>query len=282
MNFLELDCLDKEQIFQIFNIAKNIKNEYNKNYLKGMTFVLFFPESSIRTRVTFEMALKNLGAEIILFPSTTLDKREETKDVIGYLKNWVNGIIVRHSDFNKIEEMNKYSGIPVINAMSSKNHPCEIMSDLFSLNELNKDFLELKYVFIGGKGNIAYSWMEAARILDLEFIHISENNEKMKDNDANYSFTTSLIDGIKNADVILTDPLPKHMRNKEYYNKYQLTKKHLEYCNKNIIVNPCPPFYRGEEIEASIIDSKAFVGYEFKKNLLYVQQAIILYCLNIL
>lgn len=280
MNFTSISELSKEEVNKIIEIADKVKNTH-KSPLSEKTFVLFFPESSIRTRLSFEKGINNLGGQVILFPPSTLDKREEIIDVQKYIENWASCIIVRHSDYNKILELTKNSKIPIINAMTSYNHPCEILSDIYSISKIRKDYTTLSYTFVGENGNIANSWVNIAKILNLKFNHVSTKENRIQTNSENYFFTTELEEVLPSSDIVLTDPLSKNSRNEEYYRKYQITLPRMNQCKKNAILNPCPPFFRGEEVSADVIDSEYFVGYEFKENLLNVQQAIILYSLKI-
>jgi ornithine carbamoyltransferase len=145
---------------------------------------------------------------------------------------------------------------------------------------MRRDYQSLTYTFVGENGNIGNTWRIAAEILDLILNHVSTKNNRMKADDHNYTFTTNLDDVLSSTDVVLTDPLSKEMRIHEYIDKYQITLKRMKQCKNNSILNPCPPFFRGEEVSEDVINSKYFVGYGFKKNLLYVQQSIILYCLR--
>ncbi len=103
----------------------------------------------------------------------------------------------------------------------------------------------------------------------------------MQKNDKNYAFFTNLDMVLPESDVVLTDPLPKELRVPEYLNAYQITLDRMMKTRKNALLNPCPPFFRDEEVSADVIESDYFVGHDFKQNLIYVQQAIILYCLGI-
>lgn len=131
--------------------------------MSGKTFVLFFPESSIRTRLTFEKGINDLGGQTVFLPSTTLDKREKLTDVVKYIENRANCIIVRHPENEKILGLSKNSNIPIINAMTSTNHPCEVLSDIYSISKIRDNYLELAYTFVGENGNIANSWMNIAK-----------------------------------------------------------------------------------------------------------------------
>jgi ornithine carbamoyltransferase len=279
MNLLDISELSSQQITGIFQLADRLKLKNDKNSLVGKTFILFFPESSLRTRITFEKGIKELGGECVLFPPETLDKREELSDIINYLENWADGVIVRHPDFSKIRELSSRSSIPIINAMTSHNHPCEILSDLYSICRIRENFKELVYTFVGTSGNICKSWADVATVMDLNFNHVCTRGHELGNGSPNYKFHTELEDILMKSDVILTDSLPKELRTNEYINKYQITLERMKLTKKNAILNPCPPFFRGEEISGDAISSDYFVGYSFKTNLLYVQQAIVLYCL---
>jgi len=279
MNLLDINELSSLQIDNIFQLADRLIFENDKHALHGKTFILFFPESSLRTRITFEKGIKQLGGECILFSPETLNKREKLQDVIHYMENWADGIIVRHSDFSKIQELCNHSAIPVINAMTSENHPCEILSDLYAIRHKRANFKELVYTFVGPPSNIFKSWMDISKVCDLKFNHVCTSEYRLGGDTRNYTFHTELKDVLMDSDVILTDSLPDELRTIEYIDKYQITLARMKLARKNAIVNPCPPFFRGEEISGDTISSDYFVGYEFKKNLLYVQQAIVLYCL---
>ena len=275
-SLIRLHDYTPRNILEIFSLANKIQQGEYANYLQGKTVVLFFPTSSIRTRVTFEKSIYILGGQSILFPSDVLDKKEEIKDVMGYLNNWADCIVVRHSNISLIDEMAKYSSVPVINAMTSVNHPCEILSDLYALSKLRENYLSLNYLFVGAKGNIGLAWKEAADILGLSLTQCCPINYEIDKVYVEYNIEKAIL----GKDIILTDPLSKEMV--QDFKNYQVTKELMTSANRDALLNPCPPFYRGEEVSADVIDSKYFVGYEFKKALLYVQQAIILFNMQIL
>ena len=277
MNFIRVTDMTVQDIKRIFTVADSLRTGGAITSLSGRTAVMFFPESSIRTRITFEKGLHCMGITPILFPSSALDKREDIADVTGYIENWADLLIIRHPSIEKIESISKCSQIPVINAMTSQNHPCEILSDIYSIRNRKADFDKLVYTFVGENSNILHSWIEASEILGFRLNHVSLPENEADDAGKNYSFFTDISDVISETDVLLTDPLTEKYRNEEYYSKYQITLKILQKGKNDLLFNPCPPFYRGEEVSNDAIGSSCFVGYSFKKNLLYVQQAIMAY-----
>ncbi len=128
-SFVRLTDFSKEELFEIFRIADSIENY--EEFLKGKTIVMFFPPASIRTRVSFEKGIYLLGGQSILFDSSALDKKEDIRDVCGYLQNWADAVVVRHRDIHLIQKMAEFMKAPVINALTDENHPCEMLSDIY-------------------------------------------------------------------------------------------------------------------------------------------------------
>ena len=272
-NLIRLTDYKAKDVYEIFDIADEIIQGKYKDILNGKTVVLFFPNSSIRTRVTFEKGIRLLGGQAVLFPSDTLDKRENSKDVIGYLNNWADVIVVRHKDIAMLETMSQYSKVPVINALTAINHPCEMVADLYALSKIRKDFTKDKYLFCGLKGNIGLAWKEAADVMGFELSQCCADGYEME----GVPVYHNIVDAIIGKDIVCTDSLPSDVLEKS--SGCQVTKAVMEKANKGAVLNPCPPFYRGEEVSGDVIDSEYFVGYEFKKYLLEIQQAVIIYCM---
>lgn len=273
-NLISLTDLQASDIYEIFHIADEISAGKYDGFLRGKSAVLFFPAASIRTRVTFEKGIWLLGGQPILFPSDALDKREETRDVFGYLNNWADLIVIRHKDIRLLEEAARYADVPVINAMTDKNHPCEILADLYSLSKMRDDFLHDKYLFCGKNGNIGLAWKEASEALGFELSQCCSAGYEMDGVQVFHEIETA----VRGKDIICTDSLSAEEL--DDFKDCQVTKEVMALANKNAVLNPCPPFYRGEEVSADAIESEYFVGYVFKKNLLVVQQAVMVWCMN--
>ena len=214
-----------------------------------------------------------LGGQPILFPTETLDKKEDLKDVCGYLNNWADMIIVRHKDIHVLEKMAKYSEVPVINAMTDSNHPCEIVTDMYSLSKIRDNFVKDKYLFCGKSGNIGLAWKEASEVMGFDLSQCCGVGYEM-DGVKTYH---SIKEAVRGKDIVCTDSLPAEILSD--FRECQVTREIMDMANENAVLNPCPPFYRGEEVSDDVIESEYFVGYEFKKNLLAVQQAVMIWCM---
>lgn len=273
-HMIRLSDFTKEEVLQILNIADEIKQGKYKNYLHGKTVVMFFPPSSIRTRVTFEKGIYLLGGQAILFTPETLDKKEETKDVVGYLNNWVDAVIVRHKDICLLEQMTVNAKMPIINAMTDRNHPCEMMADMYALSKMRDNFMNDKYLFVGAAGNIWYAWKEAAELMGFSLEQCCPDGYEIE----GLVTYRNLDDAVPGKDIICTDSLSSDKL--VDFKDYQVTRSHMNHANKNAVLNPCPPFYRGEEVASDVIDSNYFVGYHFKESLLEIQQAIIIFLMK--
>ena len=273
-NFIRLTDYTASDIYDIFRLTDEVMQGKYHDILKRKSVVLFFSSASIRTRVTFEKGIYLLGGQPILFPTETLDKKEDLKDVCGYLNNWADMIIVRHKDINVLDKLAKYSKVPVINAMTDSNHPCEIVTDMYSLSKIRDNFVNDKYLFCGKSGNIGLAWKEASEVMGFDLAQCCGAGYEM-DGVKTYH---SIKEAVKGKDIVCTDSLPAEIL--EDFRECQVTKEIMDMANENAVLNPCPPFFRGEEVSDDVIESEYFVGYEFKRNLLAVQQAVMIWCME--
>lgn len=273
-HLIRLTNYKKEDIYNIFSIADELADGRHTDILKGKSVVMFFPNSSIRTRVTFEKGIYLLGGQPILFPTETLDKKEDLKDVCGYMNNWADAVIVRHKNIGVLEKLAEYSAVPVINAMTDVNHPCEILSDMYALSKIRDDFTKDRYLFVGKNGNIGLAWKEAAEVMGFELEQCCANGYEIDGLKVHYNIS----EAVEGKDIICTDSLPSDVIGD--FGNCRVTKEIMDTANRGAVLNPCPPFYRGEEVSDDAVASEYFVGYGFKKRLLEVQQAVIIYLLR--
>ena len=232
-HLVHLTDFKAEDIYEIFHIADELQQGLYRDILKGKTVVLFFPSSSIRTRVTFEKGIYLLGGQSILFPTETLDKKEALQDVCGYLNNWADLIIVRHKDIRILKEMAKYSAVPVINAMTDVNHPCEVLSDMYALSKIRKDFTKDKFLFCGKKGNMGLAWQEASWVCGFDLEQCCGEGYEIQGLKVHYSIQAA----VKGKDIVCTDSLPESVL--PDFKDCQVTKEIMEMFYKGFYLLWC-------------------------------------------
>lgn len=289
-DFLNIKSLERREVTDLLALAYELKekNRRGDTYtpLLGKSVILSFPPTSLRTRVSFEVALSQLGAHAFNLP-IEFEAKDTVEDKVGHLNCWIDYLVIREPKQALIEKIASIAEFSVVNAMSRESHPCEILGDLQAIQELKGKLNELKFVFVGARGNICNTWFEAAGKLDLnltlvcpegyeiatELYSYAKNNSK-----GEILITNDIETGVRGANVILTDGLPVNSENKTEYNKfmpYTVNLEMLKYAHKDCIVNPCPPSVRGNEIAAEIFESRHFIGYRAKENLLHMQKAIL-------
>lgn len=236
------------------------------------TAALFFPPSSLRTRVAFESGAWRMGLQPIPFPPETLDKPEALEDVAAHLAQWADIAVVRHPSIEVLEGLAAAGTLPIVNAMTDVNHPCEVLSDFYALAG-DSDPIRLRYVFVGAVGNIGRAWWEAARAFGLDLVQCCPAELAIPE----AVITEDLNEAASTADVVITDGQGPHA---EALAPYRVTAAVLKRAPRGVRLNPCPPFVRGREVLADAIDHEAFVGYSFKAALRPVQQAVMAWALG--
>ncbi|MBI4721628.1 MAG: ornithine carbamoyltransferase [Candidatus Stahlbacteria bacterium] len=275
--------LNKKEIEELFSLTARLKRDRPKHEkpLTGKVFALVFEKPSLRTRVTFEAGIFELGGSAIyLSPQDIgLGKRESVKDVAQNLSLWVSGIVARVFAHQTIEELAKYATIPVINALSDYEHPCQALADLFTIYERFGTFRNLKFVYIGDGNNVCRSLMLLAEICELEmWVATPKGYEPHKKS----KVLNDPVEAIKDADVVYTDvwasmgqETEKEKRLK-IFNPFQLNKELMSYAKPGCLIMHCLPAHRGEEITAEVIDSPNSIVLEQAANRLHTQKALMM------
>lgn len=289
-DLVSIKMLTKEEIINLLYFADEMKkkNKRDEEYkpLKNKTVITSFPSTSLRTRISFEKGIFQLGGNPINM-QIEFDGKEPLEDKVGYLNCWIDYLVIRNPNQDIIQEIANQADFSVVNAMSKQSHPCEILSDLQAIKEMRNNLTDLKFVFAGEGANICNTWFEIAGKLDLNLTQVCpkgyEVNQKLfeyaRDNSkGEIKITNDIEEGLKHADIILTDGWPASKDNEEEFKKflpYQINLDKIKLADKDCIVNPCPPFTRGNEISGDIIKSQYFIGYRAKENLLHMQKAIL-------
>jgi len=286
--------LSSEEIWYLINKALSIKNA-NARYsdqLKGYTLGLLFDKVSTRTRLSFEVAMFRLGGNTIFVKSqdTQLSREESIKDTALVLSRYLDAIAIRTYEQGVVEDMAKWASIPVINALTDKFHPCQILSDLLTVVEKKSVLRGLKIAWVGDGNNVANSWIQAAKILGFElYLACPEGfwpaRELIDPLPHNIHMSSDPEFAAKDADVLNTDVWVsmgqegKRQEKIKAFRGFSIDKRLVSMAKKDVIVMHCLPAHRGEEISDEVMDGPNSVVFDQAENKLYMHQAILLWLL---
>jgi ornithine carbamoyltransferase len=291
-HFLSIEELDATTITQLLDQAVILKAErghHSSQPLGGQTWAMIFTKSSTRTRVSFEVGIRELGGFPMFLSKNDiqLGRGEPIKDTARVLGRMVHGAIIRTFDQQDVVEFSDVSGIPTINALTDDEHPCQILADLLTVRELIGTWKNKKIAFIGdGFSNMTISWMWAAKHLGFELHVASPENyappaEFLKKLNAPNVFVTSdPTSATKNAHVINTDVWlsmgQEDQKDKELvFGPFQVNSSLLENAATGHIVLHCLPAYRGKEISEEILELHANTIFQQAENRLHAQKAVL-------
>ena len=306
-NFLNISDLSAEELRSIINEAKTRKlkrKDFNKSAcdldkpFEGKSMVMIFEKPSTRTRISFDIAIKQLGgSSIILNPEGIHYGKgnESIKDTSKVLSEYSDIIMIRTSNHKNLEEFALHSEVPIINGLSEQSHPCQIMSDILTLEELKGEIKGKTIAWLGdGNNNMSNSLIEAASKFDFKLNigcpkKYSPNKKILKwasENHTDIKISKDPKDAIKDADCVMTDKWismndkVNKKAKKKILEKYQVNKKLMKYAKNNAIFMHCLPVGRGEEVTDEIIDGNQSVVWTQALNRVHAQKSIITWCLN--
>jgi len=299
-DFLTLDRLTEDELWGIFEHAKLLKEKHNKGEsytpLAGKTLAMIFEKSSTRTRVSFEAGMHQLGGHaIFLSPADTqISRGEEIKDTARTLSRYVDAIMIRTYRQETVEELAHWASIPVINGLTDMHHPCQVLADLFTVQETLGALKCLKIAYIGDGNNMANSLVEGAMKAGMNIsLACPEGYEPDKDiidrykgllNRQNLERIELVRDpaaAATGANVIYTDvwasmgqEAEAAKRAKEF-KRYQVNSKLIALARPDVLVMHCLPAHRGEEITDEVIEGSHSVVFDQAENRLHVQKALL-------
>lgn len=293
-HLLCIEELSKDRIWKIIDNAVSLKTErknggHEKKPLAGQTWAMIFTKSSTRTRVSFEVGIRELGGSVMFLSSNDiqLGRGEPIKDTARVLGRMVHGAIIRTFAQQDVVDFANYSGIPTINALTDDAHPCQILADLLTIRERIGTWEGKKIAFVGdGFNNMSRSWMWAAKQLNFELVIAAPQGclpteQYVERLDApNVSITTDPIAAVKDADVINTDVWlsmgQEDQQDKEkLFADYQVNSDLLHHAHSSHIVLHCLPAYRGKEITDKVLEAHADTIFQQAENRLHAQKSIL-------
>jgi len=296
-HLLTIEQLDPQDIQIILHEARQMKagrGKTNTSILAGQTWALLFTKASTRTRVSFEVGIHELGGNTIFLSAaeTQLGRGEPIRDTARVLGRMVHGAIIRTYAQSDVEEFARYAQIPTINALTDEEHPCQILSDIFTYEEKRGSIKGKKIAFIGdGACNVARSWMWAAKKLQFQ-LYIASPKEYFPPQEvllktADYvTCTTDPLEAARGAEVLYTDvwvSMGKESESQERllrFTGYQINKTLLSVAKPDALVMHCLPAYRGKEIDEETFEAHAKTIFDQAENRLHVQKAILKWALS--
>jgi len=283
------------EVEQLVKDTIKSKKEAWPQVLAGKNIALLFEKPSLRTRMSFELAVHQLGGyAIYMSPEEIgLGKRESVPDVAHVLSRYVQGVIARTFLHRTLETMAEYASIPVINAISDYEHPCQAMADLVTIYERKGKFKGLNLAFIGDGNNVANSLLIGCAMVGINFLIATPQEYSLKDNvlriankyaeqtDSHIMLLEEPAMAAKDADVIYTDVWTSMGQEEEYeqrriaFAEYQVNEKLLSYAKKDAIVMHPLPAHHGEEVGVGIIDKYRSVIFDQAENRLHFQRTLL-------
>tara|TARA_B100001750_G_scaffold53174_1_gene40386 strand:+ start:23779 stop:24693 length:915 start_codon:yes stop_codon:yes gene_type:complete len=295
-DFLSLIDLDSDQIGFLLSNAINIKNnKITTTPLKGKILALIFQHPSLRTRVSFEIGIRKLGGDCFYLDKNSIQigERESIEDIAKVLDRWVDGIIIRTPLSQDLIVLAENTSIPIINAMTDSEHPCQTIADLLTILEHKKTLKNINVVFIGDGNNVASSLAIGCSSVGANFTLVcpkgyeipkeywNEATNRASQNESVLSITNNPTDIDTSVDVIYTDVWISMGQEKESSNrlesfglKYQVNNKLLDSTNPNTIFMHDMPAHEGEEIAKGILNHPKSVVFDQSENRLYAQMSI--------
>jgi ornithine carbamoyltransferase len=294
-DFLDLSSLTTAELDGLLRLGLRLKAELKSGlehpYLRGKTLAMIFQKPSLRTRITFETGMAQLGGHAIyLAPQDIgIGERESAKDVARNLSRWVDLIMIRTFAHATCIELAREATVPVINGLTDLLHPCQLLADLLTLRERFGELHKLKIAFVGDGFNLAQSWIEAAAAIHFE-LRIGCPSDYQPDREfiarllkeKGGLLTHSAVDAVKDADVVYTDTWTSMGQEAEaavrrrIFAPYQVNDELLSLAKPGALFMHCLPAHRGEEVTAEVFESDASVVFDQAENRLHGQKALLL------
>ena len=297
-DFLSIRDFSPHRIREFIELARLIKSnpELFTNSLRGQTLALIFEKPSLRTRVSFDVGIQQLGGfSIYLSPAEiNLGKRESVYDVAKNLERMVQGIMIRTFAHEVVEEMAEYAHIPIINGLTDYSHPCQAMADYLTILELKGEISGLKIAFIGDGNNVAHSlmftgaqlganvWIASPAGYEPKADAIHWAKERSRQTGGSCTVTDNVNAAARDADVIYTDAWASMGQENEkesrarIFRSFQVNWKLFSQAKRDALFMHCLPAHRGEEVTTEVIDSNNSVVFQEAENRLHAQKAIML------
>lgn len=296
---LSMNDLSREELLQILEATRILKQQFRMGnrgmFLQGKTLGMIFQKPSTRTRVSFEVAMYQLGGTALYFGANELQlgRGETIPDTARVLSRYLDAILARVYQHQDILDLAQYATVPVINGLSDFTHPCQGLTDLFTIYERRRDFKGLRIAYVGDGNNVAHSLIFGVARVGAEIILatpkgyepnpevVKSAEEETRQSGAKITVINDPQEAARDADVIYTDVWTSMGQEKEREQRlkvlqpYQVNADLVKQAKKDVIVMHCLPAHRGEEITDEVIDGPNSVVWDQAENRLHTQKALL-------
>ena len=298
-DLLSIKDLTPTEIETLLSLTADLKEQQRKGIahplLAGKSLAMIFEKPSLRTRVTFEVGMGQLGGRALyLVPADIqLGEREAVKDVAKNLERWVDGIMARTYSHQTLEELARHAAVPVINGLSDLTHPCQVLADLFTLREKCGRLQGLKVAYIGDGNNVCHSWLYAAAKTGIELTVacpkgyepradiLASARREAETHGGRIPLTNDPRLAAEGADVLYTDVWTsmgqeaESAKRRRDFQVFQVDASLVRLATLDVLVMHCLPAHRGEEITDEVLDGPHSIVYDEAENRLHLQKAIL-------
>ena len=293
-NFIDLKDLNKDQLIDLISLSLEWKNNNCVKFMRDKNVVLIFEKPSLRTRISFEVGINQLGGNSYFLneKEMQLGERETVEDTARVLERYADMVIIRCFGHDQLIKYAKISDVPVINALTDFSHPCQVVADLITIKEHLKDIENKKITWFGDCNNVLQSWIEASGLLNFELNiacpeSISPHAKTMSwalERNNKISIIHNPQEAAEGANCIITDtwrsmgdksPFPE-----DQFIPFQVNKKIMELADKNAIFMHCLPAYRNKEVSSDVLEGSQSVVFDEAENRLHAQKAIMHFCVK--
>ena len=293
-SFVNFEDLTKDEVLQVLDYAYYLKkNPFSDKSLENKSIGLIFMKPSTRTRLSFEVGVYQMGGQplYILGSSTQLSRGEDIKDTARVMSRYLDGIVIRTYSHDEVEDLVKYGSIPVINALTDYQHPCQVLADLMTIKERFVKLEGLKLTYIGDGNNMANTLLIACAMVGINVSIATppmyEPNSKAlqkalefaKETKVNVEITNNPKEAVKEADILYTDVWVSmgqegEKEKKQVFEGFTIDKNLVSLANKNAIVMHCLPAHKGEEITEDVFEQFSDVIFDEAENRLHAQKSL--------
>jgi len=298
-DLLSIYSLTPDEIRELLDRTKLLKKWLKENVshkpLDGKTLGMIFHKPSTRTRVTFEVGMYQLGGQALFLSGAEiqLGRGETVSDTALVLSRYLNGVVMRTFKQSDLEEFAQKATIPLINGLTDISHPCQVLSDIFTLEEKFDSIKGIKVAYVGDGNNVANSWLFGALKTGINLSIATPDNysidpdilKKAKalegKSEGSFKIFTDPVKAVKEADVVYTDVWTSMGKESErlergkIFRPYQVNWDLLKHASKDVLVMHCLPAHRDEEITSEVMDSKNSVIFDQAENRLHLQKSIL-------